>query len=97
MAKKDFDVEAWRETKKDQSAQLEKDLTEKILTLRSTEEWQKYLDTTSHLESYSFNNMMLIFMQKPDAVFVAGYGFWRNEKNPVKKGGESDLYSRSYY
>jgi antirestriction protein ArdC len=91
MAKKDFDVEAWRETKKDQSAQLEKDLTEKILTLRSTEEWQKYLDTTSHLESYSFHNMMLIYMQKPDALHVGGYGFWKKEKNPVKKG-EKAIY-----
>ena len=91
MAKKDFNVDAWREAKKDQSAQLKEDLAEKILALRSTEEWQKYLDVKSHFASYSFNNLMLIYMQKPDALHVGGYGFWKKEKNPVKKG-EKAIY-----
>ena len=36
---------------------------------------------------YSFNNTMLIFMQKPDATRVAGFNKWRDEfKRNVKKG-----------
>ena len=49
--------------------------------------YQQYLQTMSRFHRYSFNNTMLIFMQKPDATRVAGFNKWRDEfKRNVKKG-----------
>ena len=49
--------------------------------------YQQYLQTMSRFHRYSFNNTMLIFMQKPEATHVAGFNKWRDEfKRNVKKG-----------
>ena len=49
--------------------------------------YQQYLQTMSRFHRYSFNNTMLIFMQKPDATRVAGFNKWRGDfKRNVKKG-----------
>lgn len=41
----------------------------------------------SKFHNYSFNNTMLIAMQKPDATLVAGYKAWqKNFDRHVKKG-----------
>lgn len=49
--------------------------------------YQQYLQTMSRFHRYSFNNTMLIFMQKPDATRVAGFNKWRDEfKRNIKKG-----------
>ncbi|MBX3439811.1 MAG: hypothetical protein KF861_20140 [Planctomycetaceae bacterium] len=46
----------------------------------------KYLDTMSRFHRYSFGNCMLIAMQKPDAMIVAGFGRWKELHRWVKKG-----------
>ena len=49
--------------------------------------YQQYLQTMSRFHRYSFNNTMLIFMQKPDATRVAGFNKWRDDfKRNVKRG-----------
>ncbi len=49
--------------------------------------YQQYLQTMSRFHRYSFNNTMLIFMQKPDATRVAGFNKWRDDfKRTVKRG-----------
>lgn len=40
----------------------------------------------SKFHSYSFNNSILILMQKPDARYVAGYRTWESLNRHVKKG-----------
>jgi antirestriction protein ArdC len=45
-----------------------------------------YLGTMSKFHQYSFGNCMLIYMQKPDATFVAGFGRWLQLKRYVRKG-----------
>ena len=45
-----------------------------------------YLDALSRFHQYSFGNCMLIYMQKPDATFVAGFNRWTELKRWVKKG-----------
>lgn len=68
-----------------------KEITDKIETgikeLFDGEKFKKYLDTMSKFHNYSFNNTMLIAMQKPDATLVAGFNAWKNkfERN-VNKG-----------
>ena len=41
----------------------------------------------SKFHNYSFNNTLLIAMQKPDASLVAGYNKWKDEfERHVKRG-----------
>ena len=46
----------------------------------------EYLGMLSRFHQYSFGNCMLIFMQKPDATHVAGFGRWKDLNRFVKKG-----------
>ena len=44
-----------------------------------------YVTTMSKFHHYSFRNILLIFMQRPDATCVAGYNDWKNKfGRPVK-------------
>lgn len=68
-----------------------KEITDKleagIKDLFSSDKFKTYLNTMSKFHNYSFNNTMLIAMQKPDATLVAGFNSWKNnfERN-VNKG-----------
>lgn len=46
----------------------------------------RYLDTMSQFHQYSFSNCMLIYSQRPDATFIAGYAKWKKLGRQVKKG-----------
>ena len=48
---------------------LERGLTE----LFNSDSYKNYLSTMSKFHNYSFNNTLLIAMQKPEASLVAGY------------------------
>lgn len=51
------------------------------------ESFRKYLKVMGSFHQYSFNNAMLIAMQKPDATCVAGFHDWsRKYHRSVKKG-----------
>ena len=41
--------------------------------LFNSERYKNYLDTMSKFHAYSFNNTLLISMQRPEATLVAGY------------------------
>ena len=42
-----------------------------------SERFKEYLKTMSKFYNYSFNNTLLIAMQKPDATLIAGYTAWQ--------------------
>lgn len=46
--------------------------------LFESEKYKSYLETMSKFHNYSFNNSLLIAMQRPDASYVAGYNAWKN-------------------
>lgn len=51
------------------------------------EQYTTYLKAISKFHNYSFNNIMLILLQCPDATHVAGYTSWqKNFHRHVKKG-----------
>lgn len=62
---------------------IEKGIKEVFESGRYTE----YLQVMSRFHNYSFNNTILIYMQKPDATLVAGFNKWKDkfERN-VNKG-----------
>ena len=50
-------------------------------------QYKTYLNILSKFHNYSFNNCLLIAIQKPDATLVAGFNAWKkNFKRHVKKG-----------
>ena len=61
-------------------------LTEGITQLTSSERWQDWLNMQSRFHHYSFNNTLLIMMQRPDATRVAGFNAWRKLDRFVRKG-----------
>ncbi len=67
-------------------AQLHKELADQVASLRSGEEWRTYLDLAARFHDYSFNNVLLIRRQRPDATLVAGYGAWQAMGRQVEKG-----------
>ena len=53
-------------------------LEQGITELFESERYREYLRVMSKFHNYSFNNTMLIAMQKPDASLVAGFSAWKN-------------------
>jgi N-terminal domain of anti-restriction factor ArdC/IrrE N-terminal-like domain len=53
---------------------------------KQNETYRAWLDTLSRFYSYSFNNWLLIYTQRPDATRVAGFRTWKNLGRFVKKG-----------
>ena len=73
------------------NAQQVREITDKleqgIKELFESERFKEYLRTMSNFYNYSFNNTLLIAMQKPEATYVAGYTSWqRNFDRQVMKG-----------
>ena len=73
------------------NAQQVREITDKleqgIKELFESERFKEYLRTMSKFYNYSFNNTLLIAMQKPDATLIAGYTSWqRNFDRHVLKG-----------
>ena len=73
------------------NAQQVREITDKleqgIKELFESERFKEYLKTMSKFYNYSFNNTLLIAMQKPDATLISGYTAWqRNFDRHVMKG-----------
>lgn len=70
---------------RDYSGLLES-LSEGIEELTTSEKWKNYLNVQSKFHQYSFNNALLIALQKPNASRVAGYKKWKQLEHQVRKG-----------
>ena len=74
-------------TEKQKVQEITEKLEQGIKELFESEKYKTYLNTMSRFHNYSFNNTMLIAMQKPDATLVAGFKAWqKNFDRHVKKG-----------
>ena len=75
-----------------QSAQEKvKEITDRLeaglKALFEGDNFKNYLNTMSKFHNYSFNNTMLIALQKPDATYVAGFNKWKKDfERSVNKG-----------
>ena len=60
-----------------------KEITERleqgVKDIFTSEMYANYLRTMSQFHSYSFNNTLLIHLQKPEASLVAGYQTWQKK------------------
>ena len=75
-----------KQTKDEKIKELTEKLEEGIKSVFASSKYREYLTVMSKFHSYSFNNSILILMQKPDARYVAGYRTWESLNRHVKKG-----------
>ncbi len=74
-------------TEKQRVQELTDKLEQGLQDLFNSDSYCNYLRTMSKFHNYSFNNTLLIAMQKPDATLVAGYKAWqKNFERHVNKG-----------
>lgn len=57
-----------------------------ISDLVNGSQWQAWLKVAARFHDYSFNNTLMVFMQRPDATRVAGYKTWQALGRQVNKG-----------
>lgn len=81
--------------KKKTRAEAVKEITEKLKhgleELFDSDKFKEYLDAMSKFYRYSFNNSLLIAMQKPDATLVASYRSWQKNFNRNVNKGEKGI------
>ena len=66
-------------------------LEQGITELFDSERYKEYLRVMSKFHNYSFNNTLLIAMQKPDASLIAGFNAWKNNFGRNVMRGEKGI------
>ena len=61
-----------------------------IKSIFDSDKYKSYLDTLSKFHRYSYNNCLLIAMQKPNATYVAGRCSWHDNFNRKIIDGEEE-------
>ena len=82
---------AENQTNKQRLKEITDSIEANIQELFQSEKYMDYLRTMSRFHKYSFNNTMLIHMQKPDATLVTGYNKWEQKFNRHVKRGEKGI------
>ena len=80
-----------QETKESKLDTIMKSLEEGVEKIFTSEQYHVYLDTMSKFHNYSFNNTLLIALQRPDATLVAGYQTWQKKFQRHVKRGEKGI------
>lgn len=75
----------------DQLTTITNQLEQGVKDLFESGRYQGYLDVMSRFHRYSFNNTLLIAMQKPDATLVAGYEAWKQKFGRHVRKGEKGI------
>lgn len=79
------------DTSKERMKEITDRLEQGITELFDSERYKEYLQVMSRFHNYSFNNTVLIAMQKPDASYIAGYNAWKNNFGRNVKKGEKGI------
>ncbi len=66
-------------------------LKQGIAELFESTRYKEYLKVMSKFHNYSFNNTLLIALQKPDASLIAGYNAWKNNFGRNVMKGEKGI------
>ena len=84
-------------TEKQKVKEITDKLEEGLKELFESEKYKSYLSTMSKFHNYSFNNTLLIAMQKPEATLVAGYQAWETAyRHAAPEGISWTVYDRRY-
>ena len=77
--------------RKQQMKEITEQLEQGVKDIFTSEMYTTYLRTMAKFHNYSFNNTLLIAMQRPDATLVAGFNAWKNKFNRYVKKGEKGI------
>ena len=77
--------------REEQLKEITERLEQGVKDLFTSEKYTEYLKTMSQFHNYSFNNTLLIAMQKPEATLVAGLATWNKKFNRRVKRGEKGI------
>lgn len=80
------DKTRFAEQRRAQLEAMQAQITQQTTELVQGDQWQEWLRFSGRFHSYSFFNVMLILLQKPDASLVAGYRAWQAKGRQVQKG-----------
>jgi hypothetical protein len=69
-------------------------LQDAVAEIVSGDDWRRMLKVASKFHRYSFNNHLMIFLQRPDATVVAGFNRWKTLGRFVKKGEKGHRHLR---
>ncbi|WP_328384358.1 ImmA/IrrE family metallo-endopeptidase (plasmid) [Micromonospora zamorensis] len=72
----DKEREQWAAERQAKLAALHERIADEVGKLTDGDQWRKWLAFAAKFHGYSFNNVMLIMSQRPDATWVAGYKRW---------------------
>ena len=75
----------------DKMQELMEKLEQGVKDVFHSSQYKEYLSVMSKFYNYSFNNVLLIAMQKPDASLVAGFSAWKNHFGRHVKKGEKGI------
>lgn len=75
-------------TKKEKTKALFNKLVDGVTNIIKAGEFEKFLKFSKNFHNYSFNNMVLIFSQMPEATQVAGFKKWESMGRRLKKGAK---------
>src|SRR6056297_3317887 len=76
---------------KNKTKKLLEKLNNKIDTVQESAEFKNMLQFLGKFHNYSYQNSILIQLQKPDASYVAGYKQWQKKFNRHVKKGEKAI------
>lgn len=75
-----------KEDKQREMNTIIKTLEDGVRDVFSSEKYKRYLEFCGKFHHYSFNNIMLILIQCPNAQMCASYTTWKSLKMQVRKG-----------
>ena len=76
----------WADARQAKLADLHTQLVDQVSTLTNADQWRAWLSFATRFHSYSFNNMILIWLQRPDATWIAGIKRWNSMGRTVRTG-----------
>ena len=79
------------QTQKEALDEITKRLEEGIRNVFESDNFKEYLRVMSRFHNYSFNNTVLIALQKPDASYCAGFKAWQYKFGRHVKKGEKGI------
>lgn len=75
----------------EQVKKLMDELVDGVTGIFDSEKYKNYLRTMAKFPHYSFNNTLLIYLQRPAASHVAGYQTWKSKFGRQVKKGEKGI------
>ncbi len=82
-------AKGWRDVKLEHLQDLYSEVLEKLRT--SPKEWRSFLNTASHTYKYSFQDSVMIYAQRPEAIACASFDFWNKRMMRYVKAGTSGI------